>query len=178
MIESVRDLTAATASGDTEAFARLYRGWFDRVFAMARRATGRDEAFCLDVVQDTMMRVIRSIRPMDTDEELAAWLSTVARSCAYDRLRAESRRRRRERSAARGREVTDDDHELAHRLHWLRRELAGLDLEKQRLLVLRHKLGWTLERIGQVVGLRPGAVDGRLSRTVDSLREKAEEQNG
>jgi hypothetical protein len=35
---------------------------------------------------------------------------------------------------------------------------------------MRHRLGWTLERIGAVVGLAPGAVDGRLRRIIGRLR--------
>ena len=66
MTQPVRELTAAIASGDTEALASLYREHFDSLYGQARRITGRDESFCLDVVQDAFMRVIRSIPIMDT----------------------------------------------------------------------------------------------------------------
>ena len=81
--------TRTIASGDTEALARFYSQWFDPMYAMARRSTGRDESFCLDVVQECMMRVIRSIKPMATESELRRWLHVVVRSCALDALRRE-----------------------------------------------------------------------------------------
>ena len=104
MTQPVRELTAAIASSDTEALASLYREHFDSLYGEARRITGRDESFCLDVVQDALMRVIRSIPIMETEAGLRRWLSFVVRSCAYDRLRQMARRRHREASVA----VADD----------------------------------------------------------------------
>ena len=40
MAESVRDMTSAIASGDTEAFARFYEQWFDVAFCETRRVLG------------------------------------------------------------------------------------------------------------------------------------------
>ena len=44
-----------------------------------------------------------------------------------------------------------------------------------RLLTMRYRFGWTLQRIGAAVGLKPGAVDGRLARLVAALRRRAQE---
>ena len=64
---------------------------------------------------------------------------------------------------------------LCERLEWLRRELAALDDPQTRLLVMRYRLGWTLQRIGSALGLKPGAVDGRLGRLTAALRRRAQE---
>ncbi|MHC4428579.1 MAG: RNA polymerase sigma factor [Planctomycetota bacterium] len=172
-------LTAAIAAGDTEAFTRFYRQWFPVLYADARRATGRDEAFCLDVVHDAMLRVIRSMRPLPTEADLRRWLRVVVRSCAYDRLRAESRRVRHERAARDARPATaaTEATDLDGRLEWLRRELRDLDDRSVQLLVMRHRLGWTLARIGRVLGLAPGAVDGKLRRIVARLRRHAAKED-
>ena len=143
--------------------------------AAARRATGRDEAFCLDVVQDAMLRVVRAIRTLETEEHLRSWLRVVVQSCAYDRLRQEARRCRREQAAADRSNGTGEHDELDERVEWLRRELATLDAPQVRLLVLRYRLGWTLQRIGTALGLKPGAVDGRIARLVTMLRRRAKE---
>jgi RNA polymerase sigma-70 factor (ECF subfamily) len=170
---TVAELTGAIASGDADAFARLFRERFAEMLAEARRATRRDESFCLDVVQDAFVRVIRSMRRMRSNEHLAAWLRVVVQSCAYDRLREESRRRRREAQAVEVRDAGADD--LAERIDWLRRELHSMDASHARLLVLRYRLGWTLERIGDALGLTTGAVDGRLRRITATLRRRAME---
>ncbi|HUU82430.1 MAG TPA: sigma-70 family RNA polymerase sigma factor [Phycisphaerae bacterium] len=175
MNESVRALSAAIASGNTEAFARLFRHRFDDMYAEARRATGRDEAFCLDVVQDAMLRVIRRMKPIDSEQHLRTWLRVVVQSCAYDRLRKEARRRRWEQTSAEARRDESAPDARSEQLKWLRNELANLDEPHTRLLVLRYRLGWTLQRIGAAVGLSPSAVDGRLGRLVTTLRRRAKE---
>lgn len=175
MDDTVRELTAGIASGDTQAFTRFYRSRFDQMYAEARRATGRDEAFCLDVVQDAMLRVIRSIKPVETEQHLRTWLRAVVQSCAYDRMRQEARRRRWERHAAECREGETVDGELDAKLAWLGRELAAIDDAQARLLVMRYRFGWTLQRIGAALGLKPGAVHGRLGRVIALLRRRGEE---
>ena len=41
---------------------------------------------------------------------------------------------------------------------------------------MRHRFGWTLAKIGQTLGLGPGAVDARLRRLSKMLRRKAQEK--
>lgn len=220
---SVAELTAAVAAGDPVAFGALYEARFNSVYAIARRATGRDESFCLDVTQDAFMRVIKSMKPMETEEQLGAWLRRVTITAAYDRLRRERAWHRRHRellpltgppvSAA---ESVGDDEDAStrglvgghrsprraaacggtgdsdvsgtpdepspsgamsddERLEWLRHELAQMDESALFLLEARHRFGWTLERIGRALGMKPGAVDGRLGRVTAALEQKATE---
>ena len=96
MPDEVERLTAAMAAGDAAAVEAFYRRYFDWMYAHAIRITGRDESFCLDVVQESVLRVIRSVRRVRCREELAAWLRLVVQTTAYDLLRSESRRQRRE----------------------------------------------------------------------------------
>jgi len=119
-----------------------------------------------------MIRVVRSMKAMDSELQLRNWLRVVVQSCAYDRLRKEARQRSREEShAARG--PVEPDPAMDERLRWLLNELFDSDSPGTRLLLMRYRLGWTLERIGHAVGLAPGAVDGRLRRATNDLREKA-----
>jgi RNA polymerase sigma factor (sigma-70 family) len=176
--QSVRELTSAIASGDTEAFAHLYRGWFDFALTEARRCTGRDEQFCLDVTQNAMLRIIRRIRPLESEAALAAWMKACVRSACLDSLRQEARRARREAAAARHR--TDAQAPLAadqERLAWLRAQLSILDAETVRALDLRYRVGWTLARVAAAMGLKTGAVDGRIHRTITRLRSAAQEDS-
>jgi len=170
----VRMLTTAVASGDTEAFGRFYDEWFDFMYAQARHITQRDEATCLDIVQDAMMRVIRSLKPFDNQSSLQTWLRVVVMSCAYDYLRSESRRRQREQIACSDRNSTIiPESDITEQLAWLRNELAAMGRHNADLFLFRHRMGWTLRTIGNLVGLSPGAVDGRISRTLKELRQRA-----
>ena len=124
--DRARCVTRAISRGDSRAFATFFRERFDEMYAEASRLTGRDEAFCLDVVQNAMIRVIQRLKPLDSEEHLRRWLTATVRSCAFDGLRSESRRRRRELLfATRG--TATEDAELNERLKWLREELAHLE---------------------------------------------------
>lgn len=170
-----RRLTAAIASGDTGAFARFFNEWFEWTRREAARLSGRDDAFCADVVQDAMMRVIRLLKPMDAEDDLRRWLRVVVRSCVYDRLRGEARRRTRERVAA-GVPTRQPDPELRGRILWLERELRSMGDANAELLLMRYRFGWSLRRIGRSIGLEPGAVDGRIRRLLRALGRRAAEQ--
>jgi len=178
-LDDVRRLTSAIASGDAEAFARLYEAKFDYIYALARRATGLDESACLDIVQEAFLRAIRRMRTLDDAEALDRWLARVVRCAAYDHLRRERRRRRREAFAA-GSTMMDppEDEGLTERLAWLRSRLDRLDRASSEMLDLRFRAGMTLEAIGRRVGLTAGAVDGRIRRTVAKLRAEAPKDLG
>ncbi len=175
MTNSVREITTAIASGDTEAFALFYRQWFDFALAEARRASHRDEQFCLDAVQETMMKVIRSIKPFEYEAALREWIRRVVHSCCYDLLRSQRRRQRREFATLDKAKADHCDVDLVERLAWLRRQLEAIGPAEAKLLTMRFRFGWTLERIARVLGLKPGAVDGRLTRSLALLRRQAVE---
>lgn len=180
--DTVRRQTRAIASGDPEALAEFYEEWFDRMYAAAREVTRRDEAFCLDVVQDAVMRIIHHMPEIDNDRALAGWVRRVVLSSAYDRLRAEARSARahcgqhRNACHAAAAESADAASEIEEQLEWLRGELIRLDGGSARLLMLRHGVGWTLSQIGSAVGLSTGAVDGRIQRAIQKLRRRARRQ--
>ena len=180
-------LTAAMAAGDPAAVEAFYRRYFDRLYAWARQATRRDEAFCLDVVQDAVLRVVRTVRPAAGEAQLVAWLKLVVRTTAYDHLKAERRRAKRHEAAVTATvppyaagdpatAVSDDGDaaEQAERLRWLRAQLDAMDPHLARLIDLRFARRWTLARIGELVGVSAGTVDGRLRRALAKLRRLAD----
>jgi len=116
------------------------------------------------------MRVIRSMQEMQTEQEVARWLRAVVMSCAYDQLRKDRRRTVREHAATPTSPEARDA--LEDRLDWLRSELAKLDPKISLLIALRFRFGWTLQRIGALLGMKPGAVDGRIRRGLEEISEK------
>jgi RNA polymerase sigma factor (sigma-70 family) len=171
--DDIAALTAGLAAGDEAAVERFHHQWFPRLYAAARAASGRDESFCLDVVQEAMLRILRCIRPVGSAARLGAWTTLVVRTTAWDLLTAERRRRRREEEwggalAPRG---PDPD---AERLAWLRAEIQALDPALGRMFRLRYEQGWTLARIAARLGLTLGSVDGHLRRALEHLRLRAQ----
>lgn len=173
--DPTRNLTNAIASGSAEAFAVLYRERFDQMYAWARQATRRDESFCLDAVQDAFVRIIKGMKQIESEAELTAWLRKVVLSACYDQIRRDRRRTARERRTPDEVGTPERDDE---RLKWIAGQLAAFDPESAALLEMRFRFGWTLDRIGSVLGLKAGAVDGRVRRLTTRLRSAAEHQRG
>jgi RNA polymerase sigma factor (sigma-70 family) len=163
------------AAGDPAAIETFYHAWFDWLHQQARKTTGRDEAFCLDVVQDALIRVLRSVQPVREERSLRAWLRLVIRTSAYDRLRADVRWKRRHEGLPPTRDEGDDAEERQRRLRWLQNELESLDPKLVRLLNWRYEQSWSLRRIAETLGVTAGAVDGRLRRALRALRRRAKD---
>jgi RNA polymerase sigma factor (sigma-70 family) len=165
----VRRVTRGIARGDRGALAELYEAWFDGCYAEARRVTRRDESFCLDVVQETMMRAIRGMRPLASSEQLHAWMKRAVHNAAIDMLRNESRRVRREgtwEGAATGSALGS----LEEQLHLVREALARLPAEDAGLIGLRIAKDRTLEATGLAAGITADAAHGRIRRALHRLR--------
>lgn len=164
--DGTEGLTAAIGRGDEAAFERFYRAWFGAVCGMAAGLTGRDEAFCLDVAQETMLKAARAIPTLPTRAALSAWLERTAHRSALDLLRAERRRRAREssRGAAANDPVSDE------RIEWLRRRLAELPREDRELLGLRFFGAGSLRRVAAAMGGTEDAAHGRVRRVIRRLR--------
>ena len=87
-------LVAAVATGSEAALASLYDRHVSSIFATAFRLTG-DRSVAEDVVQEVFLTLWNRAERFDSSVgSLAAWLGTIARNRAVDRLRAASRRPR------------------------------------------------------------------------------------
>lgn len=173
-LDSPRALTRAIAQGNERAFEQFYNDSFETAYAIARRLTGRDESFCLDIVQDAMLKAARSMKTLDTPEALDAWYARVVHTVAIDRLRSERRRLDRER-------VNADDvtrrglGELNDRIDWLRSELRKLGPDERALLTLRFGRSRTLGSTAAANDLTPAATHGKIRRTIARLRDAAQD---
>ena len=172
-------LVRSLAAGDEAAFAAFYAAWFAPTLALARAACRRDEAFCLDVVQDVMLAVAKKMPALGTTASIGAWLARSVLRAATDRLRSEQRRRRREERAGTARPATAGEpwHDLAEteRQQWLVARLQELPAGDRALLAARFGAATTVTAAGALQGLGPDAAHGRLRRVLERLRQAAAE---
>jgi RNA polymerase sigma-70 factor (ECF subfamily) len=171
-------LTAAMSAGDEDAVELFYRRYFDWLYAQARRCSRRDESFCLDVVQDAVLRIIRTIRPVRSEMQFRAWLRLVVQTTVLDRLRTERRRTNREIAVLAATSAVEAIDESAEgddesQRAWLRAQVAQFDPQLVQMIELRYRKDWTLVRIAALLGLSIGTVDGRLRRAIKTLRDRA-----
>ena len=164
-------------NGDQQAFEQYYRAFFDTMFLTVKHTTGCDEATCLDIVQDAMIKAIAKMKPLDTRQQTIAWTRAVAKTTAYDFLRKRARLQKLSENLAKQsteleQQVIDD----SARLTWVEEQLKQLPNELVSMISLKYRMGWTLRQIGEKFGLKTGAVDGKIRRAIEDLKSQATEE--
>lgn len=172
--------TAGVVAGDPEALADLYAWWRPMMLAWARRATHRDDDFCHDVVHDAFLKIIHRAEPINSAATLGAWLRVIVLRTARDTIRTEKRRTKRDAGARPTSSAAHPDSaiERTETLRKIDAELAALTREHRELLEARFRFGWTLHHTARVMGVKPGLVDGRIRRSLASIRANLESSGG
>ncbi len=170
-------LTAALRTGDEAAFRWLHEHWHARLacycFALARG----DAALAAEIAQATYMRVVRHIRVLPDADALWSWLACAARCAATDLGRTGGRYRgalARFSEWLRGQpeHFTDTSAETeAHLLAALDAALAQLTAEERDLIADRYFPRVPLEQTAARLDTTARAIEGRLARTRQRLRD-------
>lgn len=143
------------------------------------RLLGYADAANDDLVQDVFMAAWRGRRRLRRAGSLASWLQSIA----IRRCRSHVSRRVRRRRLARVLPLGGVDHQMIVQPAKaaamsvdpeLERALATLSHDHREVIVLHHLEGLTASQIGTALGLRAGAVDGRLHRARRALRQALE----
>lgn len=162
-------LVEQVARGDSAALRGLYDRCAARAMAVARRILS-DSQEAEEVVQETFVQVWRQASRFDAERgSPAAWVATIARSRALDRLRARQAGDR-VRTAAeledRGSEgVSRAAGEIAEELELKRRvdsALQALPVEQRRTLELAYFEGLSQSQIAERLGDPLGTVKTRV----------------
>ncbi len=175
-------------SGNADALAEFYRHWFDRSVAIVRGRTGRDENFALDVVQDAMIRVARSMPRLESECDVSRWMIRVLTTCAFDRIKCEAREAvRRSRRAggiaspiphpsspAVNRDECPSAQSASDSIETLRRHLAELKPDQRAAISLRFWFGRSLAAIGRAFSTSEDAAHGKLRASIRVLRRGLE----
>jgi len=181
------DLVEAIRRGDAAAFDRMARDHAPRLFRLALRLTGRRED-AEDLVQDTLVRSLRTLRGFEGRAELSTYLVRALGNLWKNRLRARQRsklvawltRGRGAGADAAGERPEFDPPdpspgaleqlEADDRAAAVRRAVARLDPDRRLTLLLREVEELSYEEIASVTGVPVGTVRSRLARARDDLR--------
>jgi len=174
--EADAQLAHRIRAGDTEALGELYDRYASTAIGVALRVVGdREEAE--DVVHDAFVAVWRKIDRFDADRgSLRAWLMTVVRNRAIDRIRARRP----------GMDLEDADERSLLRTGpnptWetalrqasateVRSAMAALPEEQRRAVELAYFEGYTYREVADLTGVPPGTANGRLRLALGKLRD-------
>ena len=86
-----RQLTTRIAAGDEAAFAHFYEHFFDRLFRYVLVMTHGDEQLSRDLLQKTMLKVVRYLKPFPDETIVWSWLTQITKTSFIDLLRSQKR---------------------------------------------------------------------------------------
>ena len=169
-----RRWAARLAAGDQTAFDELVRAHRDRVTRLASRLLGWPDEVD-DVVQDVFLAAYRSLGRFRGEARIDTWLTTITlnrcrsvRRWRWLRLRL-PRRATPQREASSGR--PDQPAENAELLAEVREAVRHLAQTDREAIVLRYLEGASVDTIASLLGVSRGAVEVRLSRARNRLRD-------
>jgi RNA polymerase sigma-70 factor (ECF subfamily) len=170
-------LVALTAEGDQSAFSMLYDRSSPRVYGLVLRIL-RDQDTAEEVTLDVFTQVWRTALHFDRRRGSAcAWLLTIARSRAIDRLRAEQVERGCQDQLDSLEGLTDEGQDpetitvQSERERLVREALARLSDAQRESLLLAYFSGLSHFEIAARLGLPPGTVKTRIRLGMQKLRE-------
>lgn len=165
--------------GDEASFETLIRKHLPSLRRLVAAAGPKDPEDRDDILQETLMRLHKSLSNYRFEAPLSTYMFRIARYAALDLERKRKRSRERERRVfAMGPENRSDPEELAiegARTAELKDLFYRLKETDRQLLLLREREGLGMDEIASILYLRPGTVKSRLSRARKRARKLYEE---
>lgn len=185
MTESDEALVARAVAGEAAAFEILVARYEDRVFRLACRLVGKDDA--LDVTQEALIQIFRRLGSFRGDSRFGTWVYRVATNAGLMHRRARARRpgESLERflpsfdGAGRHRGTPEELYVVVHAEERLDRErlarhamnaLERLPETYRVPFVLRDLEELTTDEVAETLGLKPATVRQRVHRARLMLR--------
>jgi RNA polymerase sigma-70 factor (ECF subfamily) len=170
---NIESLTHRLAAGDEKAFVEFHQEYFDRLYQFLLVITQGREDEAKEALQQTLLRVVRYVRPFNCEETFWCWLKGVSRSVARDAGRKERRywgllNRFSLSKPTTTNTVPDPEQSLRAELDDCLCELVP---EDRLLLVSKYIEGATVKELSLQTGLTEKAIESRLLRLRRRLRE-------
>ncbi len=166
-------MVARFKAGDASAFDQLVCAHQDRVARMVARLLGAD-AEIGDVMQEIFLSVLTGIKRFREESSFATWLTTITLNKCRTYAKKQQRRRRLLRWLfwARPHYRENNDPQLTTEIiDQLRRAVYRLPMSLREPLVLRYFEELSIAEIREVLKISTGAVEVRLTRARQKLKE-------
>ncbi len=169
------------AVGEMDALNALYRLYHRPLLALLQRMLG-DAFVSEEVLQDTFVRAYRNADRFDSHKGSPfAWLVTIGRRIAIDRLRRQRSRISTENWEQA--ELLEDKREVREEmdakleLQWMENFIGQLPESQREAIELAFLQGYTHHEIADLLGRPLGSVKSDLYRGLSQLRKLYEEGN-
>ncbi len=178
MVSDDQEHVDQVLAGDANAFENLVRKYHRLGGAIAFGIVG-EFSLAEDVVQDAFLRAYRSLESLRKPELFRPWFSGIVRKRAIDVLRQQMTRRRVTRDVDEIRETAAAE-QLGPDDRFLREEqrqkileaVSELPEDDRLVVVLKHMEGCSYKEISEITGSSVSAVESRLFRARQALRQR------
>jgi len=168
----IRAMTQAIRRGDAGAFARFYNLYSFRLYRFLLVLARGDEYTAREVCQAAMTKLAKRFEVFDDEPMLWAWLCALAKNTFIDHYRAQRRRDRFVSLEEMPASTAGPENSTGQLSEILREALAALKPEERELMQAAYIDGRPLQELADASGLTYKAVESRLAR----LRQKLKEQ--
>ncbi|HEX4263674.1 MAG TPA: sigma-70 family RNA polymerase sigma factor [Verrucomicrobiae bacterium] len=170
----VASLTAEIRAGNEEAFREFHRLYFHRLYQFLLVVARGQEHEAREALQETLLRVVRHARKFDSEEAFWCWLKIVARNAARDRGRKEHRylgllQKFALHSQNSAKPPSLPDGPMIGEA--LEESLAALPPQDRHIIESKYLQGLTVRELAADTGLTEKAVESRLLRLRQQIRE-------
>lgn len=160
------DVTRA-AGGDARAFERLYRSHEARIFSLARRMAGADDA--PELTQEIFVRAWEKLGTFRGESAFGTWLHRLAINWILSRRESRAIRRRRHQEDAALENVPARPAGTEHRMDF-EHAIGRLPSGARQVFVLHDVEGYKHEEIAAMLGVTTGTTKAQLFRARMLLR--------
>jgi RNA polymerase sigma-70 factor, ECF subfamily len=170
MVDCDRVTIAQAAKGDKKAFRRLYDHYAPFIWRIVFRSAGNDHDAAEEIVQETFIRIHRSLKSFNASSSLGTWIYRIAFNASQSFL---SKRARLRAPMVPFIDDRPDPHGLAEAYETrdlVNTVLNGLTAEDRFLLVAREVDGLTFEEIAEICGKTSESLRTRMSRMKEKIR--------
>lgn len=171
------EIIAQAASGDVDAFERIYREYSPVVYSIALRVT-RDIQDAQEATQDAFVRIYGSLKDFRGDSSFGTWIYRISLNVALNVYRARSRQRRFSENIDRAADVADSSAADARQLFELEQKkerfaqaLGTLGQDHRDCIILREIEGLDYEQMAQALRIPVNTVRSRLARARQALAD-------
>ncbi len=156
-----------------EAFEELVKRWQKRLWRHAFQIT-RDENASWDIVQNTWMRVIKSLARLEDPAAFPGWVLRIVNNLAIDWIRKEIKRRKTHELYAQS--VHDKDLQHNSTFDTVQEAMCKLHPAEHTILGFFYIEGFNLDEIATVLCIPKGTAKSRLHYARKKLKNLLEEK--
>ncbi|MDI6816923.1 MAG: sigma-70 family RNA polymerase sigma factor [Actinomycetota bacterium] len=170
---ALRHRLKRTVAPDDFAFRELFEANYPMVLRHLILILG-DQTAAEDIAQETFIRLYE--RPPKEFTNLSGWLIKISTNLAYNYLRGEKSRKRREMADTPVMEIYADDFYRMGETEEVREALRRLDYRDRVLIVLKF-YGFSYLEISEMTGVKKASVGKSLARALEKFQKAYERKS-